>query len=356
MRAITYLLTSFVVAATLLPLLRREEWWVRVFDFPRPQILALGLLTAGFLVLRVSDEGSVYDWVALSAIGVAMMLQAYRLLPFTPLASRQVRAAQRWTEGSTISLLVANVQMRNREAERLLAIVRQAKPDLLLTLETDEWWQDRLRALVEFPHKVERPLENRYGIMLQSRLELVDPEVSFLVSRQVPSIHTKVRMRSGPLVSLHCLHPEPPSPTEAYESTRRDAELIIVGRSLSDTELPVIVAGDLNDVAWSHTTRLFRRISGLLDPRIGRGLVSTFHARLPFLRFPLDHVFHSPDFTLIDMRRLSHFGSDHFPVFVRLSLDRRGEQLQEAPEADSADWSEAREKVERANRPADRSR
>ena len=77
--------------------------------------------------------------------------------------------------------------------------------------------------------------------------------------------------------------------------------------------------GDLNDVAWSRTSYEFQDISGLLDPRVGRGFYHTFHARYPVLRYPLDHCFHTKHFRLVRFKRLRKFGSDHFPVGIELS-------------------------------------
>ena len=62
-------------------------------------------------------------------------------------------------------------------------------------------------------------------------------------------------------------------------------------------------------------------MSGLLDPRIGRGLFNTFDAGNPIFRFPLDHVFHSSHFRLFRLCRLPKVGSDHFPVLVELNLE-----------------------------------
>ena len=81
---------------------------------------------------------------------------------------------------------------------------------------------------------------------------------------------------------------------------------------------PVIIGGDLNDVAWSRMTRLFLRTSGLLDPRRGRGFYNTFHADRWYMRFPLDHLFHSEHFTVSNIERLGFVGSDHFPILIDL--------------------------------------
>lgn len=337
-------LGALVVLATVLAWVRVDWWWIRVLDFPRAQLLALAAVALALAVAAPVGPRALRIGLP-AAVAACALFQLYRILPYTPLWRRQVQRATRDGDAA-LRLLIVNVLMDNRDAAALLAVVRDADPDIVLACETDEWWAERLAELAPaLPHVVSCPLGNTYGMVLRSRLELVDPELRFLVQHDIPSIHTRVRLRSGDLVSLHGVHPRPPAPQENDRSTERDAELLLVGEAVKDSALPVIVAGDLNDVAWSRTTRLFQRVSGLLDPRVGRGLLSSFHAEHALLRWPLDHIFHSKHFRLLELRRLRPVGSDHFPVLVALALEGDAPREQEEPRADSGDHREAHEKI-----------
>jgi endonuclease/exonuclease/phosphatase (EEP) superfamily protein YafD len=178
---------------------------------------------------------------------------------------------------------------------------------------------------------------------LLSKLPLNAPVARFLVEDDVPSIYAAVQLRSGDWIDLYCVHPRPPKPNQDTE--QRDAEILLVAKEVKAKGRPAIVAGDFNDVAWSHTTRLFQRISGTLDPRVGRGMFSTFNANYPFIRWPLDHVFHSETFTLGELRRLSFIGSDHFSVFAVLCYEPQAPAQQKAPVAAESDRQEAKERI-----------
>ncbi|MDQ3257695.1 MAG: endonuclease/exonuclease/phosphatase family protein, partial [Acidobacteriota bacterium] len=273
----------------------------------------------------------------------------YMIYPYTIFARQQVQNSVRESSDASCRLLFANVLMSNRDAERLRRIIREQNPDVILTVETDRWWQEQLKEFeLTHPHTVHCPLENTYGMLLYSRLELVRPEVKFIVEVDIPSIHALMKLPNGKEVEIHCLHPRPPFPTEAMQSTERDAELLIVGRGIKKCDTPVIVMGDLNDVAWSRTNYLFQDISGLLDPRIGRGFFNTFHAQYPIIRFPLDHFFHSNHFRLMELKRLGRFGSDHFPVLIALSYESDATSEQAELQPDTAQVEEAEEKIDEA--------
>ncbi|HEX2198515.1 MAG TPA: endonuclease/exonuclease/phosphatase family protein [Burkholderiales bacterium] len=309
-----------MIAATALPLVRAKAWWIRWFDFPRLQILAIGSLVLLASLFFASDSLAYLAFVALLAASLAY--QCWMMFPYTKLARAQVELARRPAPEATVCLLFANVLMENRESARLKAMIAQTAPDVVLAVEADQWWGAELAYLKRtHPHAVEHPRDNTYGMLLYSRLELAEPQVRFLVQEDVPSIHARLRLRGGAEVELRCLHPRPPAPQEAAESTERDTELLVVAKDLKRRGAPAIVIGDLNDVAWSRSNYRFLEVSGLLDPRVGRGFFHTFHASYPFLRYPLDHCFHSRHFRLVSFRRLERFGSDHFPVCIALSYE-----------------------------------
>ena len=346
-----YIVGVVVIVATLLPLVRKEAWWIRIFDFPRIQIAVLGVsVLVADLVFR--QDSGIGVTAFRTVLALCILHQAYMIYPYTFFAPKKVQPGKTPRKESSVSLLLSNVEKDNRNAASLKRIIHANDPDVILIVEADEWWQNALKEFEEtHPFTVQQPQDNTYGMILYSRIEITNSVVLFRVEADVPSIRACIRLPAGTNVELHCLHPKPPVPQEDGSSTGRDAELLIVGRETRGKNIPIVVMGDLNDVAWSHTNYLFQRISGMLDPRMGRGFYNTFHARYPIIRFPLDHFFHSNHFRLITLRRLPYFGSDHFPMYIGLSYEQDAVHQQEPDKPDAADQQQATEKIQNANEP-----
>ena len=349
-RIIVYTLGYFIVAVSLVPLIRHDNWIFRIFEYPRAQKLFINVILLIAFVL-VADWRDAHATVFTAILALNTLYLLYQVFPYTPVAKHQMQGQKVTVKDKHFKLLVSNVYQENRNAKRCLDCIRKNDPDIVILVETDAWWDEQLSQLEKnYPYAVKKPLENTYGMLLYSKLELVDPQIKFLVESDIPSIHTRVRLPSGDLFHLYCLHPQPPVPQENPRSTERDAEILTIAKEAKRCHLPVVVAGDLNDVAWSYTTELFLKTSGLLDPRRGRGFFNTFHAHHWFLRWPLDHIFCSKHFQLNGLRRLPSMGSDHFPMFVELELnmhdmdENEKEQLEATPE----EVEQAEEKIEKA--------
>jgi len=351
MDIISFILTAFAIftiVITLVPFLRWDYWWVRVFDFPRIQIASLqfAVLTLWFVIAGWHWDAHIIQLILVLS---CFVYQIFKIFKYTPFAKPEVMRNKNRSEENDIAILVSNVLAPNRNAGPLLDLISQKSPDIILTLESDAWWGSELKCLqTDYPHFIEIPLDNLYGMHLYSKLELSDCQVKYLISEEVPSIHSSVRLRSGKIISIHCLHPKPPGPSEGGKSTNRDAELLLVAKSIENSSEKVLVFGDLNDVAWSRTTRLFQKISGLLDPRVGRGFFNTYNANWFMMRWPLDHIFHSNDFTLNEIRKLPHIGSDHFPIYANLHYSNNAKKRQEKHEADQEESDWADEKIKKA--------
>lgn len=326
-----------LVLATILPLSIRREWWIRALDFPRLQIAILAALWLLVWWSTVPHNGFWLNALAL-AIGVVALYQFYWIYPNTEMHRLEVERHHSLMDGDcpTFKMVTSNVLMTNRNSTSLLSLIQTHEPDVVITLESDQWWQDQLDTLDDYTYRIACPLDNLYGMHVYSRLPLSNTRIDYLVEDDKPSMSTTVQVASGTDIQLHVVHPAPPAPGENEESTERDVELLLLAKAIADSKEHIVVAGDLNDVAWSATTRLFRQLSGMLDPRIGRGLFNTFSANHWYARWPLDHVFVSRHFKVVNIQRLPHIGSDHFPLMIELAVtnDKQQESVMKDEELD----------------------
>ena len=187
-------------------------------------------------------------------------------------------------------------------------------------MEPNDWWMEQLQPIrTRYAHHIEQPQENHYGIALYSHFPLQESKINYFEDTGTPSIYTVVQLPAGDEVIFYGEHPRPPLPENSVEAA--DKELIKVANRALLADLPVVVAGDFNDVPWSYTVETFASISHLRDIRIGRGFYNTFDAQNPILRLPIDQIFLSPGLGLVQLADPIRFSSDHFALFVQLVVD-----------------------------------
>lgn len=291
-----------------------DEWWIRSFDFPRLQMAVV--LAVALALLVASRSKRLMLWGGLGAL--ALGFQLFQLFPYSPLAAQQAVDAEQCAAEDRLHIISLNVLQDNRDFAQTIEYVRQQDPDIFLAMETDQGWVDALdSALGEaYPYSMAIPQDNTYGMVLYSRLELVDTERNELAGGGTPSIRTRVRHPDGSFFTLFAVHPRPPHPGQ--DSGQRDAELVLLADLVRESGRPSVVIGDFNDVPWSRVTETFQRIGQVIDPRVGRGFYASFDATNPLMRWPLDHVFHTDDFGVIRFETGRDVGSDHFPLEVEL--------------------------------------
>ncbi|MCJ8164003.1 endonuclease/exonuclease/phosphatase family protein [Pontibacter sp. E15-1] len=328
-----------------LPLIQTPLWWIRVMDFPRLHvaIFLTAILVAYVALYGVTGTGTI---AMLVVWALAILNEVRYIFNFTPLAKTEALRTMQQTPANAFTLMISNVRMVNTKYDSFVDLVLKEDPDMLVMNEPNEAWHDNVREKLDkrYPYTIEKPLENTYGMLLWSKFALHGSEIRYLVEDGIPSFYTVVELPSGKKFDLFTVHPQPPRLLKNTET--REAELLLVAKQAKGTKYPSVVAGDLNDVAWSKTTKLFKEISGTIDPRVGRGFYNTYNALVPLFRYPLDHVFYDPQFRLVALRRLDKFGSDHFPIAITLNYEPQHENAQEHPVADSEDHEEANEMIQ----------
>ncbi|MDX1472389.1 MAG: endonuclease/exonuclease/phosphatase family protein, partial [Flavobacteriaceae bacterium] len=322
LKTFLYGLGIVAIILTLIPIIPVDHWWIRMFDFPHIQLTVVTLIALVTFASKFNIN-EVKEYIFLAALIGCFIYQFITIYPLTPLHDIEVLEATTESPERQLTLFTSNVLQDNDQYDSLNSQIKKFDADIVLLTETDNIWRTHITRELspEYRYSEEAPLPNTYGMLLYSKLELVNPTIHYRVDDSIPSISSKVVLKTGDTIQFFGIHPTPPMPQENPRSTDRDTEMMLTAKLARESKLPVVVLGDFNDVAWSDTTLLFKNTGELLDVRVGRGFFSTFDATNPILRWPLDHMFISEEFRVNEVTRGEDIKSDHFPFYASLSFE-----------------------------------
>ena len=292
-------------AATVAGFLGRFSWFLDLFSHFRVQYLA-GLSVVGALLLVLRHRAAAAVMLVFAGVNLAVVLPLYFGGGTVPPGTTR-----------TARVLLLNVNTQDGDPGRVLAVLADADPDLVVLEEISAEWVEALAGITNArPHVCIEPRGDNFGIGLFSRWPLDSAEVEYAGGAEVPTIVARVRTPSGP-VTVIATHPLPPSGA-AYSHLRN--EQLAKLPDLVPAAGPVLLVGDLNATPWNRHFRLLLRRTGLRDSARGRGVQPTWPAGNPLLAIPLDHCLHSPDIAILQRRIGADVGSDHLPVILDVAL------------------------------------
>lgn len=292
-----------LIAASLAPLGAHLWWVLDLAAHFRVQYVAGALLLIAVLAARKR-----YAWCA--ALAVSGAVSAWPVLPYVHFGQEAAAAVP------TVKLLSANVLFSNDAVPRLLDVVRDASPDVIVLEEFTPEWQQQVGALREaYPYHLERAAPGAYGIALYSRYELASIK-PFALGRSV-AIEAQVVSPQGrfTLIGVHLR-----SPTSGWRAGSRAYQLGELAEHRETVSGPLAITGDFNITPYSPLFSDWLAETGLSDSRRGRTLSTSWPTFLPVLGIPIDHCVVSDGIRVVAHRRLAAFGSDHYPILVELAL------------------------------------
>lgn len=324
-RLIVIFLSCLVTGLSLLSLIHDlSYWYFKILDFPRLQYFILAVVCL-ILFLLINKKWNWLSFLVTGGLAVSILIQGVKIGPYWFGEKTVPDAAGAEEEKiNSVKVMVANILIDNDNYSEFLDLVEKTDPDLLLVMEVDQEWIDNLENIQEdYPFSMEHPLKNAYGMALYSKFPLQNKEKKFFQHEDVPSFHTKVMLPGEKEIFFHGVHPVAPIPSKKYPDNvnRKEVALSKTADMIKQENIPSLVAGDFNDVSWSHTSRMFENSGNLKNIRIGRGLYNSFDATSPILRWPLDHFFVTEGFSVFNLERLPKFGSDHFAMMAEFNIE-----------------------------------
>lgn len=290
-----------VLGCSLIGLAGKWYYFADLFTHFRPQAVIAALVILPLVVWH-KDWPSVGLVAVIVSLNLAVMIPAYRAM--APLVSEKTQQA------SKLRVLSVNVLVRNTNMAALQEMIAAHDPDIVLVIEANE---DRMASLqglsAIYPYSALYPQNaNSTGMAVYAK-------APFTASQIIPDPFI-----AAPLLELvfadyrfYGVHPIPP----VSHATNRHQKIYMqkLAELVSQSDRPVIAAGDYNATLWAENMRLIHKTG--LKTSNSRILAWTWPHFLP-LAIQIDHVL-IKDMAVSAFKTLPNAGSDHRAVLADIT-------------------------------------
>ncbi len=307
-----------MVIATSGAFLAQVHWTLDLLSHFRLQYVVGSLLIGmAAFVLRLHSSALLTVVVAI----INLMVIAPYLMPGGKPAQASV---------DTIRILTANVSARNTDYQALRDLIADAQPQVIGLQETDQAWADALHTVsADYPYRILRPEDGAYGLLLLSRIPLLETAASpYREDGVQTAVMAEMKFADSRVmvVLVHLM-----APTLASRSALRNRQLeVLAGYFRESRGMEGILLGDLNTTPWSPFYAVLEKDTGLLNAARGNGYLATWPTWLSFLRIPIDHCLVSEGLRVTQVRTGPDIGSDHLPLIVDIAITTKSHRVHSA--------------------------
>ncbi len=272
-----------------------------------PKILALNLAALGFFAWAFLNFN--VPWNVLSA-------------RMTPAPSPRVA-----TTSASLRVMTYNILRGQRGIEGLVAVVKEARPDVLCLQESDAWGGVGPVPSVEIARSLpgwhlasqgELSVISRFPVISSRRHPLrgatrVQEVVLKIAGRPVSVFNVHFIVRIGADMARRSISMKPEA------AIQRELQLSQLLQALGSARAPFLVAGDFNTPPRGL---IYHALATRLDNawrQAGWGTGYSFPARLPLLR--IDHIWMSRNVRATHCRVFPSRASDHRALIADLQID-----------------------------------
>lgn len=255
----------------------------------------------------------------LAMLGVVLLIA---LLKFIPLYLRVDKAP----DGHNPTLLHFNLLGEyNKDKTTFFEQINQEKPDVVFVSELCGGWENDLDGKMQSQFAYCDDIDKGSFLRIYSKFPIIEKRM--LVSEFDHRARLLVKIshpQIGPL-SFILVHPIFPLGKPIFFE-ERNKEFAQYASDIKSLSTPAMIVGDLNCTPWSPHFDKILKDCHLKDSERGFGVQPSFPAPgLPLMYVPLlpiDHVLVSDKVFVKERKLLKHAGSDHFPLLVRLYVEK----------------------------------